>query len=147
MKAVVEVKKPISNHMNFAYDIRGRKHNLKELRRERLASVMKAMTWMEKFLRANKYKALHAIGDDAPNIFFEIWYTSADSRVRVRAKGIATEMLDKYENHLFKKKLKGRSATRDDFFEFMFLLRNRNEMDQDCTRLLAAAQKLSLIHI
>jgi hypothetical protein len=139
--SVVAVAKPKLNAMNTAYDIRGRKYDLRELRKQRLKAVMKAMTWMEKFLRKDKYQALKAIGDDAPNIFFEIWYTSADSRVRVRAKGIATEMLEKYEKHLLCTKLKGRTPTRDDFFEFMFLLRNRNEMDQDSSKLLAVAQK------
>ena len=56
------------------------------------------------------------MGDDSACIFFEIWYTSADSRIRMRAKGIATEMLDKYEHHLLTKKIpeKGGDPDRDD---------------------------------
>jgi len=33
------------------------------------------------------------VGDDAAQIFFEMWYTSADSRIRATAKDVALEMM------------------------------------------------------
>ena len=59
--------------------------------------LVQGMTFMRKFLQKNNYQALHSIGDDAPSIFFEIWYTSADSRIRLRAKSIMTELMAVYE--------------------------------------------------
>ena len=40
------------------------------------------MKYMAKFLKRDNFKALYEIGDDAPSIFFEIWYTSANSQIR-----------------------------------------------------------------
>ncbi|KAK3238501.1 hypothetical protein CYMTET_51491 [Cymbomonas tetramitiformis] len=80
----------------YCRDMCGRRHNLEELREQRFKAVMKGMSWMRKFLQKDKYAALHDIGDDAPSIFFEVWYTSADSRIRVRARGIAVELLVEY---------------------------------------------------
>ena len=74
----------------FCRDLKGKKHDIKELRKLRNKSVLKGMKWMKKFLRRNKYKALYEIGDDAPSIFFEIWYTSADSRIRAEGGAICT---------------------------------------------------------
>lgn len=45
-------------------------------------AVLKGMKYMAKFLKRDNFKALYEIGDDAPSIFFEIWYTSANSQIR-----------------------------------------------------------------
>ena len=87
---------------------------------------------MRKFLRRNKYKALYEIGDDAPSIFFEIWYTSADSRIRAEAKVTARELLDKLERKMARDCGKFGVPDRDEFFALMFLARIRHEMgDED----------------
>jgi hypothetical protein len=90
----------------FCKDLKGRRHQLTKLRARRYDAVMSGMTFMRKFLQKNNYSALHSIGDDAPSIFFEIWYTSADSRIRLRAKSIMMELMNVYE----RKKVSGFAA-------------------------------------
>lgn len=41
------------------------------------------MKYMKKFLLKDNCKALYDIGDDAPSIFFEIWYDHLNSKVCV----------------------------------------------------------------
>lgn len=101
---------------------------------------MKGMTWLNKFLNAKNNAALYAIGDDAPSVFFEIWYTSADSRIRCKAMGIAQGLIEKYELSLLSGKQP--SVGIDLFFEVMFLLRCKHEMDLDTAKLLRLADKL-----
>ena len=124
----------------FCRDLKGKKHDIKELRKLRNKAVLKGMKWMKKFLRRNKYAALYDIGDDAPSIFFEIWYTSADSRIRAQAGAIARELLNKLEKKMIKKE-NGRPPNRDGFFAIMFLARIRNEMGDyiECENLLKRA--------
>jgi hypothetical protein len=71
------------------------------------------MKWMSTLLTKNNFKILYDIGDDAPNIFFEIWYTSANSTIRTQAKGIAKTLTEKLEEKL----LKRAEVSRDAFFE------------------------------
>ena len=119
-------------------DMCGQKHDVKELRDRRYRGVMKGIKFMQHFFRKNQYKALYAIGDDAPSIFFEMWYTSADSRVRSISKSLAIEFTEKLENALLKKKEKAQ----DEFFEAMFLLRIKKEMELDCDALLKMAHEI-----
>ncbi|KAJ1476579.1 hypothetical protein T484DRAFT_1824498 [Baffinella frigidus] len=58
-----------------AYDIYGAVHDGAVLRARRVLAVNRGMTFLWKFLKRNKFAALYSIGDDAPSIFFEIWYT------------------------------------------------------------------------
>ena len=101
------------------------------------------MNWMYKFLKKNKFARLYELGDDMPSIFFECWYTSADSRIRTHAKGIAKVLVNKLETRRIKQaeaKIKaGEAPDRDDFFEFMFLLRCKHEMGMDCGAMLRLA--------
>jgi len=104
---------------------------------------MRGMGWLFKFLTKDKHEALYAIGDDAPSVFFEIWYTSADSRIRCRAKGIAEALIVKYEASL----LEGRQNLGvEQFFECMFLLRCKHEMELDTSALLKRADELFRTH-
>ena len=119
-------------------DMCGQKHDVKELRDKRYRAVMKGIKFMQNFFRKSKYKALYAIGDDAPSIFFEMWYTSADSRVRSISKSLAVEFTDKLVDRLLKKKDKGI----DEFFEAMFLLRIKKEMEMDCDSLLEMSYEI-----
>lgn len=110
----------------FAKDLMGKKHSIKEMNKSRLKSVKKGLRWLRDFLRKDHYKALFEIGDDAPSVFFEIWYTSADSRIRAESKGYAREFMTKLEKRL----LKGdEPPDREKFFSLMFLARIRHEMD------------------
>jgi len=124
----------------FCRDLKGKKHDIKELRKLRNKSVLKGMKFMKKFLRRNKYAALYDIGDDAPSIFFEIWYTSADSRIRAEGGAIARELLNKLERKMIKND-GGKAPDRDGFFAIMFLARIRNEMGDvvECDALLKRA--------
>ena len=101
------------------------------------------MDWMFKFLKKKNYARLYELGDDMPSIFFECWYTSADSRIRTHAKGIAKVLVGKLEKHRVAQaeaKIKeGEVLDRDDFFEFMFLLRCKHEMGMDCDVMLRLA--------
>jgi hypothetical protein len=126
----------------FCRDLKGKKHDIKELRKLRNKSVLKGMKWMKKFLRRNKYKALYEIGDDAPSIFFEIWYTSADSRIRAEGGAIARELLNKLEKKMIKKD-GGNAPDRDGFMALMFLARIRHEMGDmmECDALLKRADR------
>jgi hypothetical protein len=119
-------------------DMCGKKYDVKQLRDQRYHAVMKGIKFMQKFFRKNKYEALHAIGDDAPSIFFEMWYTSADSRVRSISKSLAIEFTEKLEVTLLKKTDK----RIDEFFEAMFLLRIKKEMELDCSALLEMAYEI-----
>ena len=110
----------------FARDLLGKKHSINDMNKSRLKSVYKGLRWLRDFLRKDKYKALYEIGDDAPSVFFEIWYTSADSRIRAESKGYAREFMTKLEKRL----LKGdEPPDREKFFSLMFLARIRHEMD------------------
>jgi hypothetical protein len=101
---------------------------------------MKGMDWLSRYLNKDKNAALYAIGDDAPSVFFEIWYTSADSRIRCKARGIAETLIEKYESAL----LSGRQPARgtEQFFECMFMLRCKHEMGLDTTALLNLSDDL-----
>jgi hypothetical protein len=115
---------------------------------------MKGLHWMHRFLTKNHCEALVGIGDDAACIFFEIWYTSASSTIRSTAKSIAIDLLDKYERHLLepdrcKCKLcsQGHRVQPDDkdlFFQLMYLVRCRDEMELDAEKMLKAADELWL---
>jgi len=133
------------------------------------------MKWLSAFLCRKKHSALFAIGDDAPSVFFEIWYTSANSRVRGEAKGIAIKLIEVYErsllkgkqgelrlervlersdskstipdscmsnNHLLFPSLLAATKPINVFFECMFVLRCKNEMNLDTGPLLALADKI-----
>ena len=98
---------------NIAFDMAGNKHDIAALRERRNAAVTKGMNFMHKFFKArarspappaqrqrhsprsgpqkNNFAALHEIGDDAPSIFFECWYTSANSSIRMHAKEICKQ--------------------------------------------------------
>jgi len=83
-----------------AYDMDGNKFCADELRKARNRAILRGMTYMHKFLRRNKHEALYKIGDDAPSIFFEIWYTSAHSAIRARARDIAVQLTNKLVRHM-----------------------------------------------
>ena len=78
----------------------GREHDLAELRERRNAAVLKGLRRMYKFFKKDQYAALHEIGDDAPSIFFECWYTSANSAIRMESKDICKKLLPRYEHRL-----------------------------------------------
>lgn len=76
------------------------------------------------------------------SVFFEIWYTSADSRIRCKAKGIAEKLIEKYEKSLLKGNQSCGDSGIDLFFEIMFLLRCKHEMELDTNALLKLADKI-----
>lgn len=129
------VKAEFGSH---AKDMQGKKHDLAELRTRRNRAIFKGMKWMSTLLTKNNFKLLYDIGDDAPNIFFEIWYTSANSSIRTQAKGIAKMLTEKLEENL----LKRAEVSRDAFFEAMFMLRIKNEMELDCGPLLTHSDRI-----
>jgi hypothetical protein len=98
------------------------------------------MAWLSKFLQKDKCSALYSVGDDAPSVFFEIWYTSANSQIRNSAKGIAKKLLSKYEKKLVGGEWGGGGV--DQFFECMFVLRCKHEMEMDTADLIAKADQL-----
>jgi len=128
-----------------AYDMHGHKFCGDELRNRRNAAVMQGMTYMHKFLSKNKYKPLYEIGDDAPSIFFEIWYTCGHSSIRARAKAIAVSLTKKLQRWMLAnpKPLEDLRAQRDEFFAFIFILRSELEMGMDCAEELMEAAKAS----
>lgn len=95
---------------------------------------------MKKYLLKNNCRALYEIGDDAPSIFFEIWYTSANSDIRLRGKETARVLLDKLITQRLAR-VGDDVASRDDFFEYIFLIRCVHEMDIEYSRLLAKADE------
>jgi len=122
-------------------DMRGRKHEIKTLRDRRRAAVMKGMSWMRKYLRKNNYAALLDVGDDAAQIFFEMWYTSADSRVRAYAKGISIEMLEKFCSRKVAGDWSLGLRSTSDFLQVMYLLRCEHELEMDTSILLQLADE------
>ena len=78
-----------TGRMYLCKDLKGKKWDVSELRQARLRSLEKGRTWIYKYLAKDNFAALYEIGDDAPNIFFEIWYTTSHSRLRAIAKGMA----------------------------------------------------------
>lgn len=133
-------------------DYFGRWHSVKDLRDRRNAAILKGMRWMHKFLTADRHLALIEIGDDAACIFFEIWYTSSSSILRGAARGIAQDLLEKYETHILEgprcnchfchgqicKRLRGREL----FIELMYLIRCKDEMGLDASAMLKRADEL-----
>ena len=88
-------------------DCRGNQYDIRELRAARQRSVLKGMRWMHRLLTRDSAAALYEIGDDAPNIFFECWYTSSNGAIRGEAKGIAKDLTDRFERHLLRCELQG----------------------------------------
>eukprot|EP00747_Dinoflagellata_sp_TGD_P208509 gnl/TRDRNA2_/TRDRNA2_81989_c0_seq1.p1 gnl/TRDRNA2_/TRDRNA2_81989_c0~~gnl/TRDRNA2_/TRDRNA2_81989_c0_seq1.p1 ORF type:complete len:572 (+),score=106.86 gnl/TRDRNA2_/TRDRNA2_81989_c0_seq1:105-1820(+) len=143
---------PSQNPALQCRDLKGCWHDTKELRERRNAAVMKGMNWMHKFLTANKHEALIEVGDDAACIFFEIWYTSSSSTIRGAAKGIAQDLLEKYERHLLqpasckckachtgkRKDVEGK----DLFMQLMYLVRCKEEMELDTQQMIERADSL-----
>lgn len=125
---------------------------MRQLRKTRNAAVVRGMRCLHKQITSNKCEGLIEIGDDAACIFFEIWYTSSDSAIRGAAKGIAQDLLEKYERHLLQpkrcrckicseKKRKDPSG-REQFITLMYLVRCKEEMELDTEAMLTAADEL-----
>ncbi|CAJ1367506.1 unnamed protein product [Effrenium voratum] len=133
-------------------DYFGRWHSVKDLRDRRNAAVLKGMRWMHKFLTADRNMALIEIGDDAACIFFEIWYTSSSSILRGAARGIAQDLLERYELHLLQpsrcacKFCHGKTSRTPRgkalFFELMYLIRCKDEMGLEASAMLSHADAL-----
>ena len=93
-------EKPTKKYGQSAYDLKGNEYDLTELRDRHNAAVSKGLRKMYKFFKKDNYAALHEIGDDAPSIFFECWYTSAHSGIRMEAKAMCKKLLPEYERQL-----------------------------------------------
>jgi hypothetical protein len=65
----------------FQYLIECTCHHIYGCREKRNKAVLKGMKYMKKFLLKDNCKALYEIGDDAPSIFFEIWYNTTQITV------------------------------------------------------------------
>jgi len=98
--AVTVPEKPALKYGNIAFDMAGQMHDIAALRERRNAAVTKGMIFMHTFFKKNDYAALHEIGDDAPSIFFECWYTSANSTIRMHAKEIFKQLYPIFETRL-----------------------------------------------
>ena len=124
-------------------DLRGKRYDIKEFREKRNKAVLKGMKYMKKFLLKDNCKALYEIGDDAPSIFFEIWYTSANSDIRVRGKETARVLLEKLVAHQLEKVTGDfeKVPDHDDFFGYIFLIRCMHEMEMPYDAMLAKADE------
>ena len=91
---------PAKKYGQSAYDMSGQEHDLNELRERRNAAVTKGLRKMYKFFKQKDFAPLYDIGDDAPSIFFECWYTSANSAIRMESKAMCKKLLPKYEARL-----------------------------------------------
>ena len=100
LAAAPSAEKPTKKYGQSAYDLKGNEYDLTELRDRRNAAVSKGLRKMYKFFKKDNYAALHEIGDDAPSIFFECWYTSAHSGIRMEAKAMCKKLLPEYERQL-----------------------------------------------
>ncbi len=85
---------------NTAWDMGGKEHDLGELRERRNAAVRRGLRKMFKFFRRDGFSALHELGDDAPSIFFECWYTSANSAIRTEARAMCKALMPVFEAKL-----------------------------------------------
>ena len=85
---------------NLAFDTRGNSYDIAELRAKRNVAVTKGMNYLHRFFKKNNFAALHEIGDDAPSIFFECWYTSSNSAIRMHARSICKQLMPVYEERL-----------------------------------------------
>lgn len=85
---------------NCGHDMSGGKHDLKELRELRNVAVVKGIKNMAKFFTAKGCAALYEVGDDAPAIFFECWYTSSNSSIRCMSKDVYKRLMPIFEERL-----------------------------------------------
>ena len=99
---VLEVVAPPKKYGQLARDMHGREHDLVELREQRYKAVVKGLKHMYKFFKRDRYAALYELGDDAPSIFFECWYTSANSSIRMMSKDMCKKLMPAYEAWLLK---------------------------------------------
>ena len=95
--AALAAKEAAKNYGNVAFDMSGRPHDIAELRERRNTAIVKGLKMMHKFFKKKNFEALHEVGDDAPSIFFECWYTSANSSIRMQSKAICKQLMPKYE--------------------------------------------------
>ena len=95
--AALAAKEAAKNYGNVAFDMSGRPHDIADLRERRNAAIVKGLKMMHKFFKKKNFEALHEVGDDAPSIFFECWYTSANSSIRMQSKAICKQLMPKYE--------------------------------------------------
>jgi hypothetical protein len=91
---------PAKKYGQSAWDMAGKEHDLNELRERRNAAVTKGLRKMYKFFKQKDFAPLYDIGDDAPSIFFECWYTSANSSIRMESKAMCKKLLPMYEARL-----------------------------------------------
>jgi hypothetical protein len=93
--AALAAKEAAKNYGNVAFDMSGRPHDIADLRERRNAAIVKGLKMMHKFFKKKNFEALHEVGDDAPSIFFECWYTSANSSIRMQSKAICKQLMPK----------------------------------------------------
>jgi hypothetical protein len=125
--------------------MRGRVHDADVLRKRRIKAIGKGMAYLYKFFRKKNYAALYEVGDDAPSIFFEIWYTCGNSSIRSRAKDMAVHLTTKLQARMLSPPNRAPHGDvgkqRDEFFAVMFMLRAEHEMGMDTGPLLQAADE------
>eukprot|EP00746_Dinoflagellata_sp_MGD_P162543 gnl/MRDRNA2_/MRDRNA2_90154_c0_seq1.p1 gnl/MRDRNA2_/MRDRNA2_90154_c0~~gnl/MRDRNA2_/MRDRNA2_90154_c0_seq1.p1 ORF type:complete len:571 (-),score=97.22 gnl/MRDRNA2_/MRDRNA2_90154_c0_seq1:168-1880(-) len=129
----------------------GKSYDTALLRARKKEAVFKGMHFIHKLLTRKNCEALYEIGDDAACLFFEIWYTSSDSRIRQVAKDMSRDLLQRYVDFLQMVCSKGwpelpwsnckhtwsnGKTRRDWFFDCAFLLRAAIEMELDSSEVL-----------
>jgi hypothetical protein len=73
LNALVTVVREAGSRTFLCKDLKGRLWDIAGLRHQRLKSIEKGMNFIFRYLCKNDFGPLYEIGDDAPNIFFEIW--------------------------------------------------------------------------
>lgn len=76
LKALVTAVREAGSRSFLCKDLKGRLWDIAGLRHQRLKSIEKGMNFIFRYLCKNDFQPLYEIGDDAPNIFFEIWYAA-----------------------------------------------------------------------
>ena len=110
-------------------DMQGTKIDRERLRVARIQAVARGLGWIERFL--GSAKNLDAIGDDAPCLYFEMYYTCGDARVALRCKELCVRVLRRRSRQLLRSAADAGTPQREHFMETMFLLRIYKELGEN----------------
>ena len=93
-----------------------------------MQAVARGLGWIERFLASAKN--LDAIGDDAPCLYFEMYFTCGDARVALRCKELCARVLRRRARQLLRSAADAGSPQREHFMESMFMLRIYKELGE-----------------
>eukprot|EP01065_Artemidia_motanka_P015644 TRINITY_DN19383_c0_g1_i1.p1 TRINITY_DN19383_c0_g1~~TRINITY_DN19383_c0_g1_i1.p1 ORF type:complete len:590 (+),score=174.67 TRINITY_DN19383_c0_g1_i1:55-1824(+) len=124
-------------------DTRGRRYDGDKIRDARHRAVARGMEWAYHYLLHGGDEVWADLTSDAVLMFFEIWATAREPRIRRRAHQLSLWALPRVEKRVLEtaRDRPGGSSS-DDFFELLWVLRTKVELGQDGTEIAAVCDEI-----